>query len=130
MRTSNRAVPLIRLGRAAGLLLLAAAVSACLVSSQTKKQTTGTPIGEQTLATIRPGMDGAEVQKLLGPPTTRTSLDEGVEIWRWTYRTETTKTGQVFLLFGTEQTEETSGAVNVELKDGKVVRRWRDGEAG
>lgn len=116
--------------RLAGLLLLAAALPACLVSSKTRTETSGIPIGEQTLATVKPGMDGAEVEQLLGPPTSRATFDDGTEIWRWTYRTQTTKTGQVFLLFGTEQTEESSGAVSVELKDGKVVRRWRDGKTG
>lgn len=104
----------------------ATALSGCLASSTSKTEHQGRPVSGETLARVHPGMAEADVIALLGEPSQRTRIDEHNEILRWTYRTETRSTGSIFLLFSTTNVEETEGAVNVELLDGRVVKTWRD----
>lgn len=109
-------------------LVLAAllGLSACLVSSTEKTETEGRPVSGETLARVHPGMAAGEVVGLLGEPSVTTQVDDETEIWRWTYRTEKRSTGNVFLLFSSTKVEQMEGAVNVELRNGRVAKTWRD----
>jgi outer membrane protein assembly factor BamE (lipoprotein component of BamABCDE complex) len=118
MTLPARALPLLAL---AALLL-----PACLVSSDTSVEHRGQYVGPETLDKIEAGRNEAYVRALLGEPTERTVLEDGVELWRWTYsQVKRSQTGVIFVL-GSKSSTEQQGAVHVEFKDGVVVDAWRD----
>ena len=70
---------------------------------------------------------GLEVASLLGEPSSRTNKASGTAIWRYAYTKATTKSGAVFLLFGSSSTVQTEGAVFVEFDgDKRVVKTWSE----
>jgi outer membrane protein assembly factor BamE (lipoprotein component of BamABCDE complex) len=113
---------------AAGLLLAPAGLMAgCLISGHSHTQVQGQYIGSGTLDQIEPGRTRADfVRATLGTPTSQTELDDGTEIWKYSYRRTTSGSGTVFLLLNTSNSTEKSGAVYVMMKDGVVQKYWRD----
>src|SRR5688572_24662206 len=113
------------------VLTLAAAVSllglaGCLVSSDTTQSQSGKYVSDRTWRQIDEGETSAAwVEATLGEPSERKRLDDGTEIWKWTYTEHKNSSGHVFLLFDGSSNKETQGAAIVELKDGIVVKKWR-----
>ena len=118
MTRPSRSLPLLAL---AALLL-----PACLVSSDTSVEHRGQYVGPETLDKIEEGRSQAYVLALLGEPSERTALENGVELWRWSYsQVKRSETGVIFVL-GSKRSTEEQGAVYVEFDDGVVVDAWRD----
>lgn len=108
------------------LPLVATLLTSCLISVDSHTQHTGRRISEQTLSQIEPGRKDDYVVAVLGEPTRKTKLAEGNEIWKWEYREKRVQSGTLIFVFSKDETTVTEGAVYVELKDGVVVRTWRD----
>ena len=63
----------------------------------------------------------------LGEPTARTPLDDGGELWKWSYRRTRSSSGSVFLLLDADNHTEQDGAAFVQFDSaGTVVKSWRD----
>jgi outer membrane protein assembly factor BamE (lipoprotein component of BamABCDE complex) len=106
--------------------VIAATSTGCLVSGTSKHVRSGNYVSEDTFSRIKPGKTTAGwVAATLGEPTTRTHLDDGSEVWKWTYTETRDSSGAVFLLFGHRSQRTTDGAAFVELKNGLVVNKWR-----
>jgi outer membrane protein assembly factor BamE (lipoprotein component of BamABCDE complex) len=108
------------------LALVAVLIPGCLISSSSRTERSGRFVSDETLGQIRPGSKPDLVQALLGEPTSRVSLEDDQELWKWEYREEKTSRGGVFLLVSGRSTKETTGAVYVLMKGGVVERTWRD----
>jgi len=115
-----------------GLRLLAVAaigmVSAgCLVGSKVNETRTGKTIGSGTFEQVKAGeTTSAWLKSALGEPTEKTKVDEHSEIWKWSYSKTQERDTWVFLLLVSEDKKTTTESVAVELRDGVVVRKWRD----
>jgi len=116
---------------AARLPLLVAVVlpcflASCIIHARSSSDRSGHYVGEQTLAQIEAGRSQDYVLGLLGEPTSRTSVEGGIEIWKWAYSESKTSRSGVFLIFSGRTTTSSQGAVYVEFKDSVVVKSWRD----
>ncbi|MEM1453407.1 MAG: outer membrane protein assembly factor BamE [Planctomycetota bacterium] len=116
-----------RLSFTLALLPLWLGTSSCLIGKTENTKYSGRYVGEETLQQIEPGDSSEEVSSLLGPPSSRTEKANGTTVWKYAYSKATTKSGAVFLLFGSSSTVETEGAVYVELdQQMKVVKTWSE----
>jgi outer membrane protein assembly factor BamE (lipoprotein component of BamABCDE complex) len=120
MRTTSRFA-------ASTILLTLVCLPACLIGSSSNTEYEGTYVSEETLEQVQPGMTSDSVVALLGEPTTKAVTRTREEVWTWRYRRETTSSGSVLLLVSAEKKTESSGAVRVQLRDGRVVKSWREG---
>jgi hypothetical protein len=99
----------------------------CLVSGSSNTKVTGEYIGPSTFNEIEPGVTKLDwVQAVMGEPTSRSCLDDGTQIWKWSYHRKHSSSGGVFLLVGGSSKEETMGATYIQLKDDVVIKAWRD----
>ena len=119
-----------RMGRV-GLALAAAAsammLSGCLVSGRSHQSTTGSYVGPSTFNQIEAGSTRQDwVVATLGAPTSKTCLEDGSEIWKWAYTKTKSGSGSVFLLYHGSDDSTSPGATFVHLKDGVVIKAWRD----
>ena len=106
---------------------IAIGASACLVGKSEDTKYSGRYIGEETLKQIEAGDSQDEVASLLGEPTSRTQKSAGTAVWKYSYSKATTKSGAVFLLFGSSSTTQTEGAVYVEFDSSRmVVKTWSE----
>ena len=119
MQTPTRALFL-------SLALLAPLSSCVVIRSDTDSEIEGKYVGTTTLEQITPGKDQQYVMALLGEPTHRTSLDDGTEIWRWSYSEKKRSSGHVLLLIDTDSSRESQHSAYVEFSGGQVVKAWRD----
>lgn len=120
-----------RIGRARlATLALAGAVIAlpgCLISSRSDQHITGNRVGTETFSRIEPGKTTMQwVQASMGEPSSKRTLDDGTEIWRWNYTKTKNSRGAVFLIASGDDSITTSGSTVVEIKDGLVIRAWQD----
>lgn len=100
--------------------------SGCLVATSKKQTQSGNYVAESTFDQIEPGTtSSAWVRATLGEPSDRTKVDNTVEVWKWTYTQTKKSSGAIFLIFGGEETKESTGNAFVEFKDGVVTRKWR-----
>ena len=83
-------------------------------------------IGVATIEKIEPGLSANHVVALLGEPLDKIPLDDGLELWKWSYRERTTPGGSVVLLIDNEPRTEKSHMAYVEFRGGRVTRAWRD----
>jgi outer membrane protein assembly factor BamE (lipoprotein component of BamABCDE complex) len=100
-------------------------MTGCLISSTSNVTHTGVSVSDASWAQIVPGKSADFVTAVLGEPTSKQKLDDGTEIWKWTYTERTDSSGAVFLIFGGTSTQENSHTAFVELKDGVVTNHWR-----
>jgi len=107
-------------------LLLCASLSGCLIGSSSRTEHTGIYVSEKTLAQIQPGKDKSYVIALIGDPETKHTLDDGSELWKWSYSEEKTSRGSVIFLISSNKTVATKRATFVEFRDSKVVKAWTD----
>ncbi|MBL8763087.1 MAG: hypothetical protein JNM07_02315 [Phycisphaerae bacterium] len=116
-----------RMLASAPLLVATLILPGCLVSSNNSSKMTGAYIGPSTFAQVEAGITKTDwVLAAMGEPTTRSKLDDGSEIWRWSYTRRTTSSGGVFLIAGGSTDNETVGATCLHVRDGVVVKAWRD----
>lgn len=112
---------------AAAALAAALPLAGCrVVSSSTTISQSGNHISPNTLAQVQPGASPEYVLTLLGPPSTKTQLESGIEIWRWHHREERTSKGGVLLLFSGTRETTVERSTFVEFADGAVTKAWRD----
>ncbi|GJM19615.1 MAG: hypothetical protein DHS20C14_18280 [Phycisphaeraceae bacterium] len=93
----------------------------CLITSGSETRITGAYVDREALFEIRPGeTTGAQVEQKLGPPTSRSVLDDGAErlVYRW--RRVTEGSGSVFLIFGGHSQREVVEQVAITVRDGVV----------
>lgn len=112
--------------RLALALSLPLALSGCLINSDSKTETSGRQISEQTLSKVEPGHSESYVLALLGEPSSKTPTELGKSVWKWEFSEVKRSGGTVFLVLSAGSTEESSGAVYVQFMDGVVVSTWRD----
>jgi hypothetical protein len=105
------------------LLVVALALAACRSEPLGFRRVT---IGVATIEKIEPGLSQRHVTALLGEPFDRTPLDDGLELWRWSYREKETSSGSVVLVIDNEPRTEASHMAYVEFRAGRVTRAWRD----
>jgi hypothetical protein len=112
---------------AAALLASLAVLPGCLISGSSDTKVSGEYIGPATFHQIEPGVTTVDwVRAVMGEPTSRARLEDGSEIWKWSYERKHSSHGGVFLLVGGSSREETKGATFLQIKDGVVVKAWRD----
>lgn len=106
-------------------LCLALTQSACLIKSKSTTSQSGTLVGEETLASIEPGMDRLQVESILGWPTTQSILSDGGEVWKWRHSQVTTKSGRVIFLVSSQDTKTVERTAYVQFDpEGLVTRTW------
>ncbi|MEM9378489.1 MAG: outer membrane protein assembly factor BamE [Planctomycetota bacterium] len=116
-----------RLSFALVLLPLWLGTSSCLIGRSENTKFSGRYIPEDKLQQIEEGDSQDDVTLLLGPPSSKTEKSTGATVWKYAYNKATTKSGAVFLLFGSSSTVETEGAVYVEFdQQEKVVKTWSE----
>jgi len=116
-----------RFASTAVLTLAVLPLGGCLVTGSSKETMTGTHISPTTFSNIEPGVTTETwVRAALGEPTSRSELDDGSSLWRWSFRRDKTSSSAVFLIFGGSSRKESEGATFVQLKDGIVVKAWQD----
>jgi hypothetical protein len=108
------------------LLACAAALPGCLISSHSNESFSGTYVSEGTFGHIEPGVTTRQwLLGSLGEPTTRTQLESGQELWKWSFTKTKASSGAILFVFGGSSRSETAGAAYVQMKDGIVTKAWR-----
>ena len=98
----------------------------CLVSTSSTTKHQGNYVSQSTLDNIQPGKTSkAWIVATLGQPTSKTELEPGHELWKYTYKETHESGGAVFLLYAGSNTKVADGTVFVELNDGIVSKSWR-----
>jgi hypothetical protein len=99
----------------------------CLISGSSDTKMSGAYVGPSTFGEIEPGVTTVDwVCAVMGEPTSKATLDDGSQIWKWAYTRKHSSAGGVFLLVGGSSKSEEQGATFVQMKDGVVVKAWRD----
>jgi outer membrane protein assembly factor BamE (lipoprotein component of BamABCDE complex) len=102
------------------------ALGACIINAHSHTERSGLYVSAETLRQIEPGRSRDYVLALLGEPTSRTTLDAGVEIWKWAYSETRRSEDTLIFVFSGENSERVAGAAYVEFQDGVVTKTWRD----
>lgn len=111
----------------AATIPLLAGLSGCLISGHSNVSTTGAYVGPSTYSQIEPGTTRQDwVLATLGEPCTRTTLEDGSEIWKWSYTRTKSGRGSVFLLYSGSDQRSEPGATFVQLCNGIVVKKWQN----
>jgi len=99
----------------------------CLIGTRSHSERTGTYVSAETLSKVQPGANQDLVRDLLGNPSSRVTLDDGGQVWKWSYKTETNGKDTVFLLIGSRHSNTEEGSAYVEFDtEGQVLKSWRD----
>lgn len=116
----------LRLGCAAAAALSIGTLSGCLINSSSNEVFTGTQISNATFSQVEPGVTTRQwVMGTFGEPTTRTTLEDGSEIWKWMYSKVKSSSGSLLFVFGGSSTTSSGGSAYVQMKDGLVTKAWR-----
>lgn len=114
---------------AAGIVAIGslALLPGCLVSGHSNTTMSGAYVGPTTFSQVEPGVTTEEwVLAAFGKPTERTTLSDGTDLLKWSYSRTKRGSGSVFLLYGGSNSSESQGAAFVQVRDGLVVKAWRD----
>jgi hypothetical protein len=96
----------------------------CLVSGSGSSRVSGTPVEAVTLETLHElAMTPTQVTELLGPPTRRTTLENG-EIYAYEWERHHKGRASVFLLLATSNDRTEKSVAYVQFEDGVVTRTW------
>ncbi len=117
MKLQNVALPAV---------LLSALLCGCVISSSGRASHSGQYVSAATFEQIEAGKSKEYVLALLGDPTTKTSLDDGVEIWKWRYTESRSSSGHIFLLLDASSSKDEQHNTFVEFEHGVVAAAWRD----
>ena len=117
---------LLRIALAYTLLGVAVALPGCLISSRSRETQTGTYVSEATFNQIEPGVTTRQwVLGTLGEPSLKTRLENGEELWKWSYCKTKQSSGSLLFVFGGSSSTSTMGAAYIQFKDGLVAKSWR-----
>jgi len=108
------------------IVVASTALSACIINVDSHRERSGKYVSSSTLQQLEPGRGHDYVQALLGEPSSRTKLDGGTEIWKWSYTETKHSEGHLIFVFSGDDTERVEGATYVEFKDGIVLKTWQD----
>lgn len=111
---------------AASVSVVGLTLSGCLIHSSSRSSYSGTFVSDTTMRQITPGTTSDFVLATLGPPTSRSTLDDGSEIWRWQWRQSRASDGRVFLLINANSQTDRTATAFVHMQDNVVVKAWRD----
>lgn len=115
-----------RAGLALTVVLSAALMGGCLISSNNTESMSGKKVSDATYNQIEPGVTTKQwVLGTLGEPTGKTTLENGEEIWKWAYARTKTSKGALLFVFGGSTTKVDAGTAYVQFRDGVVVKTWR-----
>ncbi|MBX3386358.1 MAG: outer membrane protein assembly factor BamE [Phycisphaeraceae bacterium] len=110
-----------------GMLAAGLCTSGCLITGSNHQTVAGSYVGVETMEQIRPGQTTAEwVEATLGMPTSRQTLTDGAEIWRYSYTRTKSGHGAVLLLFSHRDSNTQTHSTIIEFRDGVVQRAWQD----
>ena len=130
MQPQNESPFVVRLVRRFAILGAAAsliAMSGCLVSGSSSEEVSGTYIGPETYAQVQPGVTKKDwITATMGKPTCQSKLDDGTEMWKWTYHRQRKGSGSVLFLVSGSSRSETTANTFVQFKDDVVVKAWQD----
>jgi hypothetical protein len=116
----------IRLVAFCALVASVGTLSGCLISSRSRETQSGTFVSETTFNQIQPGVTTKQwVLGTLGEPSLKTPLENGEELWKWSYCKTRESSGSLLFVFGGSSTSSTMGAAYVQFKDGVVSKSWR-----
>jgi outer membrane protein assembly factor BamE (lipoprotein component of BamABCDE complex) len=107
----------------ASFLLLGAG---CSVGVQSHTETTGTYIGQETLAQITPGKTKEYVLAVLGNPAVKKPAGDNTEIWEWSYTEKKITSGDLPFVVGSASSTDYTHTVYVEFDNGVVGKKWSD----
>jgi len=107
-------------------LLLSALLPGCLITSSGDTSYSGQHISAETFEKVEAGTSKGFVLATFGEPSARTTLEDGSEVWRWTYTENRSSSGTVIFLLNSSSRKETQHNTFVEFADGVVARSWRD----
>src|SRR5262249_4578870 len=124
--TSERNMNRVQLLRIASVGTLAILASSCIITSNAHTSRSGKYVSAETLAHVEPGKSQEYVIAVLGDPTSKTSLSDGTEIWRWTWRERKTSSGAVLFVIDADKSSENEHSTYVEFRDGVVSKSWQD----
>jgi outer membrane protein assembly factor BamE (lipoprotein component of BamABCDE complex) len=93
----------------------------CLITSHSDTRTSGAFVAREDLVAIDPGMTTREVERRLGPPTSKAQLDHDAERWVYRWQTTTEGSGSVFLIFGGSSQREVVQQVAITFEQGLVT---------
>jgi outer membrane protein assembly factor BamE (lipoprotein component of BamABCDE complex) len=110
----------------AAIASIVLATSSCIINTGSHTKRTGSYISQQTFEQVAPGKKKEFVVAVLGEPSTKTTLSDGTEIWKWMFRQKETRSGTVLFVFSGDDTTETETSTYVLFKDDVVTQAWRD----
>ena len=96
---------------------------ACASSDATMS---GKRFSGETLSMIGPGDSADAITGLLGEPTGKSQEADGSVLWKWRYQQSTTSNGALLFVVVSSEDDESSGTMYVQLREGKVVKHWRE----
>lgn len=103
------------------------ALPGCIASGSSYTKAEGRYISNDTISRIEPGVTQRDwVLAVLGDPTSKSTLSDGREIWKWSSKTVSKSSGSVFLLVHGSNREVTERTVYVELEGDTVLSAWKD----
>lgn len=108
------------------IAIASTSLSACIINVDSHSERSGRYVSSTTLQQIEPGRGQDYVLALLGEPSSRSKLDGGTEIWKWTYSETKHSEGHLIFVFSGDDTKHVEGATYVEFKDGIVQKTWQD----
>ena len=108
------------------VLFVAPLLPGCIITSKGDTSHSGQYISAETFSKVEPGTSSGFVLATFGEPSTRTTLDDGSQIWRWRHTETRSSSGTVIFLLSSSNRTETQHNTFVEFRDGVVVRVWRD----
>jgi outer membrane protein assembly factor BamE (lipoprotein component of BamABCDE complex) len=112
---------------AGAMVATGATLSGCLISGSSHSKQTGAYVSPSTFNQVEPGVTTEEwVLASFGQPTSRSQISDGSEILKWAYTQTKSGSGSVFLLYGGSNSSEKQGAAFVQIRDGVVIKAWRD----
>lgn len=94
----------------------------CLVASHHESRIEGAYVANEDLFKIKPGVTTQdEVAQRLGPPSSRTTNDDGSARWVYRWSKTTEGSGAVFLVFAGHSQKEVVGEIAISFRDGVVT---------
>jgi hypothetical protein len=99
---------------------------ACLVTSGSKKESTGTHVSAETLGQITEGESESFVVELLGEPSRRIQKADGAVLLAWDWERTVSRKGAVLLVFAGGNEDTQRATTWVRLDGDQVTRVWQD----
>ncbi|MBL8861353.1 MAG: outer membrane protein assembly factor BamE [Planctomycetes bacterium] len=110
----------------ASTLIAASVLSACIINVDSHSVRTGRYVSAETLRQIEPGRTQDYVLALIGDPSSKSQLENGIEIWKWTYSETRRREGRLIFVFSGDESQRVDGATYVEFQDRVVKKSWQD----